>query len=70
VRECGDHSRGSVYGPLAGFREQGNEILCSKKCADFLYQLSDYELLNKGFVLWSYCIFIVTLKGKKVKLSL
>jgi hypothetical protein len=38
---------------VAGSCEHGNEPSGSIKGAEFLYKLSDYQLLKKGSALWS-----------------
>jgi hypothetical protein len=51
---CGLDSSGSGYGPVAGCCENGNEPSGSIKGGEFLDSLSDCQLLNKDFALWSH----------------
>jgi hypothetical protein len=48
---CGLHSSGSGEGPVAGSCEYGNEPSGSTKDGEFLHNLFEHQLLEKGSLL-------------------
>jgi hypothetical protein len=44
------HSAGSLYGPVVGSCEHGNEPSGSMKGGEFLDQINDYQFLKKELV--------------------
>jgi hypothetical protein len=57
-------SAGSVYGPVAGYCEHGNEPSVSIRDEEFFDQLSDYQLLKNYSAPWNNLICVLSLSER------